>query len=584
MINFEPNSENQLIIYDESTKNWYCFRNPLKILMAAEPVEIIPLLDEMERTVSEKGCYAAGFVSYEAASGFDPSLKTRPPGDFPLAWFGIFSPPEKVELPEISKESFPDVSWNPGIKEQEYSRGFRKIKDYISAGDTYQVNYTFRLNSESQFNAWEYFLRMIKAQGPGYGAFLRTRDFDICSASPELFFRLDGEKIISRPMKGTAPRGLWCEEDVKIAQALINSEKNRAENVMIVDMVRNDMGRIAEKGSVRVPELCALERYPTVWHLTSTVEARSGAPLSEIFRAMFPPASITGAPKCRTMEIIGELESTPRKLYTGTIGFLAPGRKAQFNVAIRTLLKNRHSGISEYGVGGGIVWDSIESSEFRECITKAEILTKVFPPFDLLETILWTPQEGFFLLGKHLERIAGSASYFSRNIDIDEVRKRLNEEVKQLSAGVYRIRLILKSAGEVNVESKKIDSSPVSYQVGVAEKPVNSRNTFLYHKTTHRSVYEQARSNSPEMDDVILWNERNEITESTIANVVVKKNGEYITPPVKCGLLPGVYRSYLLEKGEIREAIISKEELEELSEIYLINSVRGIWRVRLVGK
>ncbi len=274
----------------------------------------------------------------------------------------------------------------------------------------------------------------MAAQDPPYGAFLDTGEWVICSASPELFFRLDGARIECRPMKGTAARGRTQAEDLAQARALQASEKERAENVMIVDMVRHDLGRVAQTGSVKVDRLFEVERYPTIWQMTSTVEAQTEAGLGDIFRALFPPASITGAPKVRTMQIIAELERLPRRLYTGTIGFLAPGRRAQFNVAIRTLLVNRPTGCAEYGVGSGITWDSDPEAEWQECRTKARILAPPVPAFSLLETMRWTPEEGYYLLERHLERLQDSALYFGFRFDLTALRL----ELERLAAGLGR--------------------------------------------------------------------------------------------------------------------------------------------------
>ncbi len=300
----------------------------------------------------------------------------------------------------------PALSWEPSICRKTYEAGIQKVRELIRKGDTYQVNYTYRLRAGFAGDPWALFAGMVQAQGAHYSAFIHAGDWVICCASPELFFRRQGADLLCRPMKGTSPRGLWSADDAAQAEALRTSVKNQAENVMIVDMVRNDLGRVARLGSVGVRSLFDVEKYPTLWQMTSTVKCETSASVPEIFGALFPAASITGAPKVRTMAIISELEDSPRRIYTGSIGFIAPGGFAQFNVAIRTVLIDRHAQAAEYGVGGGIVWDSVPETEFEECQTKSRILTTPRPQFALLETMRWTPKEGFYLLDLHLRRLA----------------------------------------------------------------------------------------------------------------------------------------------------------------------------------
>jgi para-aminobenzoate synthetase/4-amino-4-deoxychorismate lyase len=364
-------------------------------------------------------------------------------------------------------------------------------------------------------------------------------------------------------------------DDLEQAEWLHHSEKNRAENVMIVDMVRNDMGRIAALGSVEVRSLYEVEKYPTLWQMTSTVKAKTGAGLCEIMQALFPPASITGAPKRRTMQIIAELEQTPRRIYTGSVGFIGPGRKAQFNVAIRTVLVDKAKGQAEYGVGGGIVWDSVDRMEFEECRTKARILTQKMPDFSLLETILWTPEQGYFLLPYHLTRLMDSAAYFSFSAERDAIRTNLDSLAHTLPKTAHKVRLLLAKDGGITLQSEVLhDTVAQPLHVCLAATAVDSANPFLYHKTTNRVVYEQALAACPGYSDVILWNEKGEVTESSIANIVVELDGELYTPPIPCGLLPGTYRAYLLEQGKLKERVIHKEDLVRSAHIYLVNSVR----------
>lgn len=572
--------ENGVVIYDDRNGQWLLFRSPLRIYVVHDPESVVSTLHEIENQVRANGLYAAGFVSYEAAPAFDPAFAVHSPGDFPLLWFGVYREPEKISLPS-SQQDLPHIPWKPSVSESEYQYSIGRIKDYIGAGDTYQANYTFRLQAPFADDPWKLFVRMICAQGCGYGAFVNAGDWAVCSSSPELFFKLCGHVLRSKPMKGTAPRGLTQAQDLEQAAWLAKSEKNRAENVMIVDMVRNDMGRIADIGSVEVPSLFDIEKYPTLWQMTSTVRCKTRASITDIFCALFPAASITGAPKVRTMQIISELESTPRKVYTGTVGFLLPESRAQFNVAIRTVIVDRRNNTAEYGTGGGIVWDSEKGDEFEECYTKARVLTRATPDFSLLETILWTPQGGYFLLDAHLKRLADSADYFSWSIDIETIREKLNALSHKLPPHPHRIRLLVSKNGEPVVEPQMLPPLPQPYRIRLAGSPVDPGNHFLYHKTTHRYIYEQAMANAPGYSDVLLWNKNGEITESCIANVVVEMNGELLTPPVQSGLLPGIYRSYLLEQGRVREGSIKVKDLWQCTRIYLANSVRGMWEVSL---
>ena len=438
------------------------------------------------------------------------------------------------------------------------------------------------LQSEFKINPWSFFLHLAQIQN-NHAAYINTGRYIIASASPELFFQLDGEIITCRPMKGTINRGRITLEDEKQAEWLKESEKNRAENIMIVDMIRNDLGRIAKIGSVRVPELFTIEKYPTLWQMTSTVQAETNASLTEIIAALFPCASITGAPKVSTMRIISELETTPRRIYTGTIGHIAPHRKATFNVAIRTALIDTEKQIAEYGVGGGIVWDLTSADEYTEALLKARVLTEHVPQFSLLETLLWTPENGFFLLDKHISRLLDSAKYF----DFPVSREQIEEYVQRISANYKipkRVRLLLDKNGELTSEAKPfhfLDEQP-PMKIHLAKEPVNSENIFLFHKTTHREVYESARKDFPDYNEVLLYNEHNELTEFTIGNLAVEMDNKLYTPPISCGLLAGTFRAFLLETGQVQERTIRMDELKDCTKIFLVNSVRKWQRVQVL--
>ena len=564
--------------------SWLLFEKPIHVLAARDAASVLQALEQVEAAVRDGKC-AAGFLSYEASPAFDPALVTRKAGKTPMLWFGIYGEAVELDAPTDTRAySRPAAAWTPSLMKPAYERDVDSIKHLIAAGDTYQVNYSFRLRSPMHDDALAYFHSLCLAQRAKYSAYIDTGDAAICSASPELFFRLDGNDILCKPMKGTAARGMTWAGDCRIAEELKASAKNRAENVMIVDMIRNDLGRIATTGTVQVQSLFDVERYPTLLQLTSTVSAQTDATLPEIFQALFPCASITGAPKVRTMQIIRDLEQEPRGVYTGSIGFVLPQRKAQFNVAIRTVHLDRAAGMAEYGTGGGVVWDSVAGQEFDECCTKALVLASDPRPFELLETLLWRPRSGYFVEELHLARLTDSARYFDFGIDIEAIKKCLREFATDLPRRPHRVRLLVNHEGQVRLEAKAFEptrGSGRTVKVSLAADPVRSNDRFLYHKTTRREVYDRARASRNGFDDVILWNERGEITESTIANVVVRFGKELVTPPVASGLLPGTLRAALLARGRISERVVLIEDLARADAVYLINSVRGWMRCKI---
>lgn len=576
---------NDAVIFDIVAKKWLFFQKPVFILEALTLDEVVPKLRQAEAMVQEQGLYAVGFLGYEAACAFDRAFKVRHYDScFPFLWFGLYEAAEPIELPAAPEQSVLPQLWQPSVSEAQYENAILQIKEEIRRGHTYQVNYTFRLKSPFQNDAWSLFLELVHAQDTSCAAYVDMGRFVVCSASPELFFRLTGQQLLSRPMKGTASRGLTQQQDLAQAKWLHHSEKNRAENIMIVDMIRNDLGRIADVGSVRVPKLFEVERYPTVWQMTSTVMANTAKPVSDIMAALFPCASITGAPKSRTMKIISELESSARRIYTGCVGFIGPKRQAQFNVAIRTALVDRGKGMAEYGVGSGIVWDSVGSEEYIECKVKARVLRQRRAQFNLLESLLWTPEDGYFLMPYHLKRLAASAEYFGFCIDIGLADQILQEKAGLLKIGAdkgpHKVRLLAARDGAIQCEALSIvehtvQSSPV--RLKLASSAVDSSDLFLYHKTTCREVYDTARTACPDADDALLFNERGEITETTTANVVIKVDGQWVTPPVTCGLLAGTFRAWLVDQGQLAEGVVTIEMLRSCPEIGVINSVRK-WR------
>lgn len=574
---------------------WWKFGNPHRVILTEKIEDICQSLEDVEKLVAEHNWTAVGFVSYEAAPAFDPSLKVIPAQNFPLLWFGLYDEPQILQTSEVLEDfgSLAPINWQPNTEKEIYNAAIQTIKERIAQGKTYQVNYTMRLKAdfetdsetdkrmEADLRAWQLFAHLAHSQNK-HAAYLDIGDWAICSASHELFFDLDGEVITGRPMKGTVKRGRTTKEEKEISNWLRASTKNRAENVMIVDMIRNDIGRIAEIGSVHVPELFTIEKYPTLLQMTSTVKAKTKASVTEIFSALFPCASITGAPKVSTMNIIAELETSPRRVYCGSIGYIAPNRKARFNVAIRTALVDKQNGKAEYGVGGGIVWDSTSADEYGEALLKARVLTD--PPqkdFSLFETLLWTPEEGYFLLNRHIARIIDSAEYFG--FTTEGVEKRISEVLSELvteATSPKRVKLLMNSHGEITGEAKNFMPSDKVFKVCLAKEPVNSNDCFLFHKATNRAMYEQAAIQ--DFDDVLLFNENDELTEFTIGNLVVKLNGELLTPPVECGLLAGTFRAELVALGEVKERVLKKQDLAESEAVFLINSLRKWVRVEFV--
>lgn len=556
------------------------FRNPVRVIKAEHVGEVIPALRNIQKAV-EDGWYAAGYLSYEAAPAFDPAYRVKEGNKMPLLWFGIFGEPEYSEL--IASGQCEVSDWKPDTGEQAYREAIRSIRQAIEYGETYQTNYTIRLNSRFRGDEVALFERMKRAQSCNYSAYINTGEHSVLSASPELFFRVTGNRITAKPMKGTVKRGKTSEEDQALSEWLAHSEKNQAENVMIVDLLRNDLGRIAKPGSVDVPKLFEIERYPTVHQMTSTVEAEleEGTDLIDVFGALFPCGSITGAPKVSTMNLISHLEQSPREVYCGAIGFITPEREAVFNVPIRTVMIEQASGNATYGVGGGITWDSTSEEEYGEILAKSSFLKLDRPEFNLLESFLL--EDGrYFLKEAHLHRMLRSAHYFGFSFDLGAISEKLNQLAEELPEGAYKVRFVLGPDGNMSVEGQKITQSPRLPKVILANDPVDRENPFLYHKTTHRTVYDQHAVTG--CHDVLLWNKEGQLTEFINGNLVLEIGGKLWTPPVSTGLLAGTYRGFLLEEGTINEKELHLTDLESATRIWLINSVRKWVEVRLENK
>jgi para-aminobenzoate synthetase/4-amino-4-deoxychorismate lyase len=560
-------------------RRWLLLKEPCRIVIAETPDAVRSAITTVERLTREQGLHAAGFLSYEAGAAF--GLTVHPTaGGIPLAWFALFEPAHVREAKQFDATgNYRLGALAASVDRETFGRRFADIKERLGAGDTYQVNYTFRLEADFAGDARQLFADLVRAQQGAHAAFLSFGCHSICSASPELFFeRIPDEdqpalaRLTVRPMKGTVRRGLTLAQDADRQEELRSSPKQRAENVMIVDMMRNDVGRIAEVGSVQVAELFSVERYPNVWQMTSTVVARTRAPLVDIFAALHPSASVTGAPKAATMKIIAQLEGEPRGVYTGAIGWLGPDGRARFNVAIRTAVVDRQRGRVSFGVGSGIVWDSDAGEEYRECLTKGGILGRAPEPFELLETMRRDADGGFYLLDRHLRRLEGSASYFGFPFDRRHAERVLFQHMTDVD-GIWRVRLLLSAEGVVRVERAPHVPSTGVARVALARTAIDAWDPFVHHKTTNRAVYDRARQ--PGFDDTVLWNERGEVTEATLANVVVDIDGAYITPPIASGLLAGTLRAELIERRELEERIVTVDDLRHADRIWLINSVQG---------
>ncbi|ASQ91105.1 aminodeoxychorismate synthase, component I [Prosthecochloris sp. GSB1] len=573
-----------------------------KLLVFSDPVDIVELRSpdrlegffrELDRRL-DRGFSLAGYIGYEAGYGFEPAFEgaVSGGGDLPLAWFGVYDSTgtlvddEGPDGREREVEAFPEcLRFDTG--REEYAASIERIREHIAAGDVYQVNFTGRFSFDYGGSTGDLFRSLRRKQPGAYAALLNTDvSHSVLSVSPELFFRRRGLSIETRPMKGTAPRGEGEKDDCSKKAWLGSDEKNRAENLMIVDLLRNDLGRICLPGSVETPELFVTESYPTLHQMISTIrgELRGECSLFDIFRAIFPCGSITGAPKIRAMQRIRQLEKTPRGIYTGALGYMLPDRSMCFNVAIRTAVLSGRRG--EYGAGSGIVWDSDADAEYGECRLKARILEGGGRGGDFLlfESVLYN---GVYVwLDEHIERMAESARVLGLGFD----RKRILAELEAFAAanltakGRYKVRLTLgRRKEETGITATRIPSVPASEPLRVcrARQPLSSQEFLRSHKTTRRGLYDRvlAEASGAGFDEVVFCNERGEVTEGAVSNVIIRKNGRYYTPPLSSGLLNGIYRKYFLEtRPDAEERVLSLRDIERADCLFVCNSVRGLRR------
>lgn len=567
-------------LIQDADGGWLAFERPLAVIATDRHDQVAATIARAEVLALERGAYAVGIVTYEAGGAWGLPVRAAAPG-LPLAWFGLYDAGRVTKADEPPRTSgYRVAGLKPSVDRAAFDRAFARVRHHLADGDTYQVNYTFTMDGTFEGAASGLFADLVAAQHARYGAFVDLGRHAVCSASPELFFARQGHVITTRPMKGTVRRGRTTLEDEVQRTSLASSPKQRAENVMIVDMMRNDLGRIAQVGSVAVPRLFDVERYPNVWQMTSVVKARTSARLSDIFGALHPSASVTGAPKIRTMAILRDLEPHPRGVYTGAVGFVAPDGSARFNVAIRTALVDRAVGAVQFGIGSGLVWDSEAGEEYDECLLKGSILASPLPEFELLETLRWRPGEGFWLLDRHLTRLADSAAFFDRPMDAHRVRIALHADVAGASEPL-RVRLLVGPRGDVRVEHQSLIVSDAPVRLRLSTAPVDRSNVFLFHKTTARQAYDHARL--PDCDDTLLWNREGEVTEATTANVIVEVDGDIVTPPIECGLLAGTCRADLLAQGVVRERKVTIPELRRAGRMWVTNAVHGRRIASLIG-
>ena len=558
-------------------RSWMRFEHPAQTVTVWEPDQVLPALERAEQATAE-GKWVVGLLSYDAGPAFDPAVVAKRDPDTPLLAFGIFDSGEPCDGPLDGP--FEIGEWIPDQTKAEYTKAIDRVRDYIASGDTYQANYTVRRHATFWGSAEGLFASLSRAQRAKHDAFLHFGSHALCSASPELFFTRDSDRLTCRPMKGTRPRHFDSDRDAAIVEDLRSSLKDRAENIMIVDMVRNDVGRIAETGSVNVPKLLEVEHYPTVHTMTSTVDARSTASLVETLKALYPIASITGAPKYRTTEIIAELEQSPRGAYCGSVFALSPDGRWEFNVVIRSVWLDLDNGKGTYGVGGGIVWDSEASNEWEETEHKSRVLARAGKPLQLLETMAWTPDAGISLRQRHINRLLAAGDHFNIHVDMDIVMDLLNTV---RSDTPVKLRLLIDAAGVPDLQIGPLPSDDGEvHTLPIDTEPTDPYDEFLVYKTTIRTRYEDALERFPDSRDVILWNRRGELTETCIANLVLELDGELLTPDHQSGLLPGTLREELLERGQIAERILTLDDLHRADRIWTINSVRG-WDPVLLG-
>ena len=573
------------------------FLNPIAELVAETAQDVDRLLGDIDHHLAN-GSFVAGFFSYECGeylAGLPPRQSVRANPEEPLARLGVFGAPLEFDhssgairgslraalnVENVQREQAVISTDGLRISRHDYDAALGRIHEYLHAGDTYQVNFTDKVDGYTESAPLAVYETLLRQQPVSFAAFLNDPTGPLLSFSPELFFRTARGRIEVRPMKGTWPRGRDLAEDKAAERQLRTDKKNRSEHVMIVDLLRNDLGRICKYGSINVDKLFHVERYNTLFQMTSTCSGvlQEWASPAQVFANLFPSGSITGAPKRRTMEIIRELESEPRGVYTGSIGYFAPVGEACFNVAIRTMkLRDGHLTM---GVGGGITADSKSEEEFEECRLKAAFLTKRRPPFSLIETMHC--DGGIAMLSLHMQRLSNSAMYFG--IRYDEERLRSELALAATSCGIVesKVRLEINEDGEWDIAASQLEPSIWRGRLLLAEDRMNSLDVFLHHKTTNRGVYERNFGVARQLgfDEVLFLNEHEHLTEGAISNVFLEKNGIWMTPSLGCGVLPGVKRTQMLQElHNVKERDLQISDLVGADSIFVCNALRGVRKV-----
>ncbi|MCO4540050.1 anthranilate/para-aminobenzoate synthase [Streptococcus infantarius subsp. infantarius] len=553
------------------------FENPLIELSAKSVKDVKTILQEVEN-YQKQGYYVIGYVSYEAAKAFDEKflVKSFPLSAEYLAYFTVHQEVKKEPFPCQSQKNIQlPKSWQSKTTKGDYEKAIARIKEEIRQGNTYQVNYTLQLSSQLEEDALTLYNHLVIAQEAAYNCYIEHDDFAILSVSPELFFLKKGNRIITRPMKGTITRGYRTKEDLQNKIWLANDSKNRAENMMIVDLLRNDMGRISEIGSVKVTKLCEVEQYSTVWQMTSTIESQlqSDKSLLDIFSALFPCGSITGAPKIATMAIINQLEKQPRGVYCGTIGICLPNGDAIFNVGIRTIQKLGNQAI--YGAGGGITWGSVCEDEYKEVCDKAAVLYRNQPDFDILTTARVSHKQ-VVDLDEHIKRLKESARYFAYPFSKEEFLAKLSKQLEELDDADYRLRILVKQTGAIQFQLAELRELPENYlKAELVHGSESIDSPFTYFKTTYRPHLQSLSGES------IFISNKGYLQETTIGNLILEIDGKWYTPSVDVGILDGICRQKLIKEGRVFEAYLTKDDLKKASHIYACNSVRGVYEITL---
>ena len=602
------NSDSTYALLDDSkssksqSKN-LLFTNPQHEIIAQSEDELADALDEIER-YKKQGLYLCGYLSYEAGYYFidkvidrvvnkksTKKIKESAQAKQPLLYFIAFKDIHRANRDEVEacfnrSKPYPESNlclydMQLNVENPDYLKAISKIKEYIRAGDTYQINYTLKYKFKLQGTPASLYKALRKNQPVEFGALLHFPESKIVSLSPELFIKKGGNTLTSKPMKGTAKRGETKEEDTAIVEFLKQDSKTLSENVMIVDLIRNDFGRICKTGSVKVKNLFQVQTFKTLHQMISTVKGTLDKEhrFKDLLHALFPCGSITGAPKIRTMEIINELEKEPRGIYTGAIGYLMPNDDFYFNVPIRTITIDKNKQC-EMGIGSGIIYESDAEAEYEECLLKANFLTNLNRNFYLIESFRLDADKGIFInIDQHLKRLSHSAQSFGFKLEIESIKEELNNTKNKLKNGLYKIRLVAYQDGEITISHSPVADDPNQTKtITISKDKINSQSIFQHHKTSHREHYNQAydKAEKDGFYDILFFNENNDLVEASRHNIFIKKGDKYLTPPLKSGALNGIERQNFMLRNKVKEVSLSMEDLLNADQILLTNSVRGV--------